>query len=193
MIAGLINSLFTIEHAIRGLGRTKVLQLLQPGVSADRVRASLESIGLRSTEEIEAVYEWHDGIADTDAAVGQITLWPAFYFTSLEETVANYQAFVDDPRWMPGWLPMFANGGGDFYVVDLSAPGDTPVRHFRIDEQEHPVEFLSLTAMFATLEEAFRRGYFFVTAEGVFRKDYPAFGKLAAEMNPDVAWWQSYE
>lgn len=190
MIAGLIDSLSMIERAIRNLGRTKVLQLLQPGVSEDRVRASLGSIGLRSTEEIEAVYEWHDGIADTDAAVGQITLWPAFYFTSLEETVANYQAFVD-PRWTPGWLPMFANGGGNFYVVDLSAPGDAPVRHFRIDEEEHPVEFLSLTAMFATLEEAFRRGYFSVTAEGVFRKDYPAFGKLAAEMNPDVEWWQS--
>lgn len=70
LIDGFIDSLSMIEHAIRNLGRTKVLQLLQPGVSADRVRASLESIGLRSTEEIEAVYGWHDGIADTDAAIG---------------------------------------------------------------------------------------------------------------------------
>jgi cell wall assembly regulator SMI1 len=191
MIDGLIDSLSTIEDAIRDLGRAKVLQLLQPGISADRVRASLEGIGLRSTEEIEALYAWHDGIADTDAAIGQITLWPGFYFTSLEETVANYQAFVDDPRWTPGWLPMFANGGGDFYVVDLSSPGDAPVRHFRIDEHEQPVEFMSLTSMFATLEEAFRRRYFSVTTEGSFRKDYPAFGKLAAEMNPDVEWWRS--
>ncbi|KJQ53834.1 hypothetical protein RS85_02386 [Microbacterium sp. SA39] len=191
MIDGLLHSLSAIEEANRNLGRTTLLQQLQNGTSADRVRDSLNSIGLRSTEEIEALYGWHDGIADTDAAIGRITLWPAFYFTSLEETVANYRAFVDDARWTPGWLPLFANGGGDFYVVDLSTPGDTPIRLFLIDEDEHPIEFMSLTAMFATLEEAFRRGCFYLTPEGVFRKDYPAFGKLAAEMNPDVAWWQS--
>lgn len=189
MIDGLIDSLSSIEHANRDLGRGNLLQVLQPGVSAEHVRSSLGESGLRSTEEIEALYAWHDGIADTDATIGQITLWPAFYFTSLEETAANYQAFVDDPRWTPGWLPMFSNGGGDFYVIDLSAPGETPVRHFRIDEAEHPVEFMSLTAMFATIEEAFRRGCFYVTPEGYLGRDSLAFGKLAAEMNPDVEWW----
>lgn len=191
MTDGLPKSLSAIEDVIRELGRTKVLQLLQPGISAESVRSSLASIGLRSDEEIEALYGWHDGIADTDATIGQITLWPAFYFTSLDETVANYQAFVDDPRWTKGWLPVFANGGGDFYVVDLSSPGEAPVRHFMIDEIVHPVEFTSLSSMFATLVEAFRRGFFYVTPEGTFRKDYPAFGKLAAEMNPEIEWWQS--
>lgn len=191
MIDGLLNSLSAIEEANRNLGRTTALELLQNGASAERVRASLDSIGLRSTDEIEALYGWHNGIADTDETIGKITLWPAFYFTSLDETVANYRAFVDDPRWTPGWLPLFANGGGDFYVIDLSTAGAAPIRLFLIDEDDHPIEFMSLTAMLATLAEAFRRGCFYMTPEGIFRKDYPAFGKLAAEMNPDVEWWRS--
>ena len=187
----ILKSLASLESSVRELGRTKALQLLQPGTSAENVRSLLASIGLSSTEELEKLYGWHDGIEETNAAIGQITLWPAFYFTSLDETVANYNAFVDDPRWTQGWLPVFANGGGDLYVVDLSSPGTAPIRHFMIDEIVHPIEFTSLTSMFATLDEAFRSGCFHITSEGSFRNDYPAFGKLAAHMNPEVEWWQS--
>lgn len=191
VIDPLIESLSAVEEAVRGLGREKLLDVLQPGVSAAQIRASLDEIGLRSNDEIEALYGWRNGSARSGATIGQISLWPGFYFTSLEGAVANYRAFVDDPRWTPGWLPVFADGGGDFYVVDLSRSDNAPVRHFRIDEAEHPIEFMSLGSMLATLEQAFRRGCFFVTPEGYLEMDSLAFADLAAEMNPDVEWWQS--
>lgn len=191
MIEGLDSSLRAIEGALRKLGRDTLLRVLQPGASAATVRAALEAAGLSSTDEIETLYGWHNGIVHSDATIGQISLWPGQFFSSIEGAVANYRAFVDDRRWTRGWLPVFPDGGGDFYVVDLSTPGTAPVRHFRIDEAEHPIEFGSLSAMFATLAEAYRRGIFFVTPEGYLSRDTPAFAELAAQMNPDVEWWQA--
>jgi hypothetical protein len=37
---------------------------------------------------------------------------------------------------VPSWHPLFANGGGDFYLLELNPSGEIPVRHFRIDEAE---------------------------------------------------------
>lgn len=67
--------------------------------------------------------------------------------------MAEYRAFISEPRWSPGWLPVFANGGGDFYGVDLGPEGVVAVRHFWFDEAEHPIEFSSLSAIMATLAQ----------------------------------------
>ena len=104
--------------------------------------------------------------------------------------VTNYRTFVTDERWTPGWLPVFANGGGDFYVVDLSPTATGTVRHFWIDEAEHPIEFSSLSAMMATLTQGFARGIFTVDPDGYLEMDDLVFGELATELNPDVPYWR---
>lgn len=57
---------------------------------------------------------------------------------SLSDAVANYRSFVADPRWAHGWLPIFANGGGDFYVIDLVGDHEGSIRHFRIEQRSVP-------------------------------------------------------
>jgi hypothetical protein len=64
-----------------------------------------------------------------------------------------------------------------------------PVRHFRIEEVDHPIEFPSLAAMMLALAQAFEREIFFVHQNGYLDMDDLVFGSLAAELNPDVAWW----
>jgi len=73
--------------------------------------------------------------------------------SSLKEALANYDAFRDDRRWNPHWLPVFANGGGDFLAVTCSEEPDSrgEVIHFRIDESVHPVEFVSVSRMLDTV------------------------------------------
>lgn len=150
----------------------------------------LGSIGLKSNSELEALYGWRDGTSTEGvAAVDDIHMFPGFYLLSLEDAVANYRAFVTDRRWSSGWLPVFANGGGDFYVVDLGSQDESPVRHFRIDESEHPIEFSSIKDMLRTLAQAFERGIFFVDASGYLEMDDLVFGTLAAELNPHIDWW----
>ena len=63
------------------------------------------------------------------------------------------------------------------------------VRHFRIEESAQPVEFHSLQEVLVTLAAAFARGVFFVDGDGYLEMDDLAFAALAAELNPNVPWW----
>lgn len=186
-LAGFLSQL---EAALTRLDRKRLLQALRPGVSGAEVQGLLGSVGLKSNSELEALYSWRDGTSTEGvAAVDDIQVFPGFYLLSLEDAVANYRAFVTDRRWGAGWLPVFANGGGDFYVVDLGSQDESSVRHFRIDESEHPVEFSSIKDMLRTLVQAFDRGIFVVDASGYLEMDDLVFAKLAAELNPHIDWW----
>jgi hypothetical protein len=182
------RSLAQIERGLGRLQRQVVLDALRSGVSDVHTRSVLGSCGLASVSDVEELYAWRDG---TDTSLGKplddLHFFPGFYLLSVEDAAANHQAFVIDPRWTQGWLPVFANGGGDFYVVDLGDRGGS-VRHFRIDEAEHPVEFLSLAAMLQTIDAAFERGVFYVPTDDYLEMDDLEFGSLAAELNPQVAW-----
>ncbi|WP_146252105.1 SMI1/KNR4 family protein [Xylanimonas oleitrophica] len=187
----LSSSLATIEKALERLGRRVLLESLQGGVPAEAVRSSLSTVDLPSSPELETLYGWKNGTSTASvAAVDDIHLFPGFYLLSLEDALANYRAFANDARWTVGWLPLFANGGGDFYVLDLSQAATGPVRHFRIEESEHPIEFGSLDALTETLAAAFNRGIFFVDPSGYLEMDDLVFAGVAAELNPDIAWWR---
>ena len=110
--------------------------------------------------ELESLYGWRNGTSTVGIeSVGDIHLFPGYYLLSLEDAIANYQTFLTDSRWTAGWLPIFANGGGDFYVLDLDSSA-LPVRHFRIEESEHPIEFNSLGSLLTTLASAFEPVFF---------------------------------
>lgn len=191
MLNDMQMSLSRIERALRKLGRSTLLTALRPGAPADRTRAVLEAVGLSSDQQIETLYHWRDGTRTQGiGSIDDIHMFPGFYLLSAEDAVANYRAFVADARWSRSWLPIFANGGGDFYVVDVGEEAQGRVRHFRIDETDHPVEFPSLEAMVATLAEGFDRRVFFVDSAGFLEMDDLAFGSLAAETNPEIPWWQ---
>lgn len=182
-------SLTSIEAALQRLGRQALLRSLQAGLSAEAVRSSLGAAGLASASDLEALYVWRNGTPTAGGVtLDDIHLFPGFYLLSIEDAIANYSTFLTDSRWRPGWLPIFANGGGDFYVLDLGSLSARPVRHFRVEESEHPVEFTSLGAMLATLAAAFERGIFFVDANGYLEMDDIVFGGRAAELNHDVDW-----
>ena len=180
-----------VERGLQRLDRRVVQESLRPGVSAEAVEEALGGIGLKAPHGLVSLYGWRDGSSTAGTVtVDDIHLFPGFYLLSLEDAVANYRASVNDDRWQTRWLPIFANGGGDFYVLDLGSSTPGAVRHFRIDESEHPVEFDSLEALLRTVGEAFERAVFFVDPNGYLEMDDLAFGDLAAELNPDVSWWR---
>lgn len=191
MTEDLSSPLATIEAAILRLDRKVLARSLRKGLAAEAVRSRLSAAGLTSSGEIESLYGWRNGTStDGVAAVDDIHLFPGFYLLSLEDALANHRAFASDPRWKAAWLPILTNGGGDFYVLDLSSSADHPVRHFRIDESEHPIEVGSLRALLMTVATAFDRGVIFVDPSGYLEMDDLVFGELAAELNPDIGWWR---
>ncbi|HEX5856918.1 MAG TPA: SMI1/KNR4 family protein, partial [Microbacterium sp.] len=162
-----------IEASLTNLGRGALADALHPGLAGSAVR------------ELASVVEVPYRASRSGAAKS-----PGFYFLSLEDATASYRAFRDDPRWTSGWLPIFANGGGDFYVVDLDRNAAGGVRHFGIDEAEHPIEFSSLATFLATLAESFRHGVFFVDEDGYLEMEDARFAELAAVLDPEVQWWR---
>lgn len=185
------ESLTALERSFFKLGRTNLMDVMQRGIDAAHVQHAMSEAGLRSTRDLEVLYGWRNGVApDTRLPIGEISLWPGFYFLSIEEAVANYLAFVKDSRWQKGWFPVFADGGGDFYVVDLSVPHRAPIRDFRLEESEHPIEFASLADMLRTLALGYEQECFFLKQNGFLDMDDERFEKLAARLNPGVDWWR---
>lgn len=186
------TSLESIESGLLALGRQSAVAALAAGLNARQVHELLASEGLAAPDEFAELYGWHNGMTISDTSVlDDVQLFPGFYFLSLEDAFANLRAFRSDGRWHAKWLPVFANGGGDFYVVDLSQADAGPVRHFRIEYSVHPVEFNSLSSMFATINKAIEQGIVCVDEAGYLEMDDFAFGRIASDLNPGVEWWAS--
>ena len=186
----LTESLAAIDRGLTVLGRSALISSWRPGQSPARVRDLLARRGMKSVGELEGAFAWHDGIDfPPDVPADDFHVFPGFYMLSLDDAVASYDTYVSERRWNPGGLPLFATGGGDFYVVDLSEFERGSVRHFRIEESEHPVEFATVSAFFATLAAAFKEGLFFLDSTGYLEMDDPTFGELAARLNPGISWW----
>ncbi|MFT3943625.1 MAG: SMI1/KNR4 family protein [Ancrocorticia sp.] len=183
-------SLASIEAALGRLDRKVLLDSLQDGIPSGIVRSALAQVGLESFPELEALYAWCNGTDVEGAKLGEIWIFPGFYFLPLEDAILNYRTFVGDLRWQVGWLPLFADGGGDFYFVDLGTELEYPIRRFRLEESEHPVEYGSLQEMITTLATAFEREIFYVNQVGSLWDDTSRFVALAAELNPEIDWWR---
>jgi hypothetical protein len=185
----LAASLLKIEERLLILNRGALLRRLQPGLAPGVVKSELASCGLPSSKAVATLYAWKNGTDVTDSKLGEIYFVPGFYLLSLEDAITNYRVLADDERWTAGWLPLLADGGGDFYVIDLSQRSFGEIRHFRVDEVEHPVEFESLEAMMGTIARGYERGVLYVDKGGYLEIDRTGFAELAAGMNPSIAWW----
>jgi hypothetical protein len=90
------------------------------------------------------------------------------------------------------WLQIVAGGGGDFLAVvcEPDSPDLGAVVHFRIDQVQHPIEYASVEALFATLAGAFEAGIYHIDDRGYFEMDDRVYDALAARMNDDVPYWR---
>ncbi|WP_363250331.1 SMI1/KNR4 family protein [Microbacterium sp.] len=190
MLDGLENYLTAVEDGLRQLDRWKLIRSLRPGASPSQVLERFRSAGTDVPIEALELFSWHDGTETRGTSIGEIALIPGFYLLSSTDSTENYRAFVSDERWRPSWIPFLADGGGDFYVLDSEGRDRVaPIRRFRIEEQEHPVEFGSLKDFFETISVAFQRGVFFVDESGFLEMDDFAFAELARQINPGIPWW----
>lgn len=181
------DSLARIELALKDLQRDVLLETLQPGIDEHAVRDAVSKAGLSSISEIELLYGWHDGVdPNSQVMLDDIQMFPGFHMLSMDEAIETYSALKSDARWKRGWFPVFADGGGDFYVVDLRGTQLGSVRLFWSDELDHPIEFNALSDMMRTLAQGFTRGVFYIDSRGYLEMNDEIFDRLVKEMNPDI-------
>jgi hypothetical protein len=190
-MTSLLTSLDAVVKHLSRLNRI-VVDLLQPGLSVAEISTELSQRRLPMVQELSTLWTWRNGTASPPGLVlGDFYVVPGFYLLSMREAMVDYDAFIKSARWQASWVPVLANGGGDFLVLDVAeAPGKAMVRHFRIDESEHPIEYASMDDMFATFAAAYQRGAFYVGQSGYLEQDYDAYAAIAAKMNPQISWWR---
>jgi cell wall assembly regulator SMI1 len=188
MVGPMPSDLEAIERSLTLL-RRPVVQLLLPGQSAGVVVETLRAVGLETPAGLSALYAWHDGTANPPGVpADDLHVTPGFYFDSLGTAVTNLLSFRSDDRWPSTWLPVLANGGGDFMAVDCATAGGR-VHHFRIDEVDQPMEFETTADWIATVRAAFEQGVYYVDERGYLEMNDSTFARLAADLNPLVPWW----
>lgn len=180
-----------LEESIRQLGHNALLATFRNGVPPEKVRELLRNSDLAAHADLIDLYSWHDGSSDVNVRrLGDMYFFPGVYFLSLSEALSNYRTFLANQRWRPGWLPLFADGGGDFIFIDLSATGDSELRRFYLEEVDSPTQYRDLCGMLMTIDAAYRDGVFFLDSEGYLEMDDEAYAQLAKRMNPSVEWWR---
>ncbi|EFP97773.1 SMI1/KNR4 family protein [Vibrio caribbeanicus] len=171
-----------------------VCKFLNDGLEESEIRALFNSSGITPTNELIELYQWRNGTNIVQGTMlDDIQIIPGFHFLSLQDSVNNYSAMKNDKRWNPSWFPIFANGGGDFYAVDLSqSTGDTaPIIGFILGEAEQEIEYQSLTTMLLTFCECYENKVVFRTEGGYLEMDDDEQAEIALKHNPEVKFWQS--
>ncbi len=186
------NALARIEAGFNRLG-LPVHHLLCPGISRDAVEKEFREFGFALTDELARLWNWRDGTDVVGRVLDDTHFFPGFYLISHADSIEHYRRFRNDHRWDPSWVPIFANGGGDFYVVSLTASRrpTSEVIGFILGEETHPVEFLSLTVMLEVIAECYEHGAYFLSDEGYLETNDEIEIAIASRLNPGVERWAS--
>ena len=152
-----------LEVAVRGLldrlqrlGREQALRLVRPPLPSGAVRSAFDGAGLLPTAPVLDWYSAWDG-QSAEGVLGEMDVLPGFYALSVHDALAHRQA----QQWPDAWLPLLADGGGDFYVVDTGAAA-APVLRCRFDSDEPEAVAASLVGFMETALRAFDDGVVFV-------------------------------
>jgi len=154
-----------------------VADALRPGLSDDEIDA-LETQGrLTLTDELRALYRWHDG-CDPRRVEDFI---PSHRFVPLGEAVREQAAVREQVRSLTatqrialavfaghrtGWLHVFSDGAGDGYFYDPGRRGSPGSFFFNFNEDHSYLFFATLADFVAAVIECFEAGAFRATAGG---------------------------
>ena len=166
---------------------------LNPGLSSQKTQELFEEIPLQPNQDLHALYTWRNGSKDSEGiTLGELAFFPGFHLMSLEESIQTYLELRERNGWNKFWFPIFASGGGDFYVMFLAPEAQGKILGFYVFEEEAQVEYLSLKSMLATLKTCYEQGIIFRNEQSYLDMDYRKHAEVAHEINPDVKIWLEF-
>ncbi|WP_017327062.1 SMI1/KNR4 family protein [Synechococcus sp. PCC 7336] len=180
----LMNEIFSILEEFN----RPVVSYLDAGLQESFIYSEFEKLDLSPSKEMVEMYKWRNGTKYPQGVVlDDIYFFPGYYFFSLYDAIAQYLAMRDDSRWNKDWFPIFANGGGDFYAVDLALSDGSraPILRFFVGENRVLSEYRNLMFMFSAVLECFKSGVIFVSDEGYLDMDDIRFIEISQQYNSD--------
>lgn len=156
------------------------------GLSLNDIKKALSDQSLEAPDDLLALYAYCDGTSTREGDIlGEIQFFPGFYWMSLDDALEAYRAVSKSGEWGGSWLPIFANGGGDFYAVicDSASPYFGEVVGFVLGEPDQIIEFRDIASLLETVERSFADAAFFAS-EGHLKADYPRMRAIARQVQP---------
>lgn len=147
---GLIDQLESIKtwHVENNTG---VAARLRPGLSESAFPAKIVTSRCRLTEELKALWSWHDG------APGAVPFIWYHDFLSLEQAISEYKWLVLNPfvAWDPNYIPVLSFEGEWYAAYCGGPPGAAgPVIHYFLEDGAR-LTAVNLTALMRTMAQAF--------------------------------------
>lgn len=171
-----------------------VVPLLQQGLTLSKIMSIADELDVVLTNELLELYKWRNGTEKKGGYIlGDVDFFPGFHFLPLEHSVAYYKSFVRDTRWDKSWFPIFANGGGDFFVTKCydEFRENSEIIGFMRDLDVQEVEYITLEKMLQTLCECYKRGAFYLGNEGFIESKIREEAFISNEINPNLNRWLS--
>lgn len=185
----IIQLLNDIEISLNNLHHP-CISYLNEGVAAQEIQEQFSKISLQPNKDLITLYSWRNGTKESDeVTLGELAFFPGFYFMSLQECLATYIELEDTLGWKKSWFPIFANGGGDFYAVNLDIERQGEIVGVYIYEESPSVEYNSLESMLKTFDECYKEGIIFRNSEGYLDMDYYKHAEIAHRINPNLNIW----
>ncbi|TPW70942.1 SMI1/KNR4 family protein [Schumannella sp. 10F1B-5-1] len=185
----ILDSGRVIDAGLRRAQAEVLLNAWNEGISAEQVARTLDSRGFPRTPALEQLWAWHNGFdPDLTPLIGQSWIMPGFFLLSAEEAIEYYDELNSFGRWNDGWLPVLADGAGDFVFLDYYVEGP-PARRYYNDEDEQPFIHRDLEHLLGTIAAGFESGVIHRGPRGSLEMDHEQFDALAKRLNPGVPWW----
>ena len=191
MLASVQECVELIENYLRRLDRP-ITNKLQSGVSSEVVKDAFNAAHLTAPSGLIALYSCHDGtkIKKGDS-LDDAHYFPGFYWLSLSDAFNVYKAFFADTRWSKSWVPIFGNGGGDFFAVicEEGSPNFGSVVGFRVGQLEQPIQFENILSMMQFISRCYELGLYFLDNGYLEADDFKA-AIVAKALNPNLSYYR---
>lgn len=176
----LIENIF---HYIENLGCSSKIK--RPyGINLDRYVDLFIENKLDIPSEISKVYAICNGtFTEEGDKIGELQFLPGYFWMNIFESFLTYKNLIKETHWKKSWLPLFGNGGGDFYAIicDSKSNDFGSIVGYLRGETDHLVEFENLIKFIQTIEKSYADGAFYAL-EGNLECDYELMWKISNEI-----------
>jgi cell wall assembly regulator SMI1 len=125
----------------------KVAAGLRPGAQDDELALLKTAFfdGKDLPRDLETFFRWHDGQTGYESLspLDNRMLMSIAEVIDTWEFLSNPQEDVQQP-WDKGWIPLLANGAGDYVVYVAGGEREGQLLSYRHDDSSRPLEFSSI-------------------------------------------------
>lgn len=169
---GLPEELERFEAALVRLSPESAADLRPPATADALARLESAVVPFAVPNEVQALYEWHDG--------GRLTAFAGRRFLSIDEVIREREFLIDMVEEPPSWLPLFMDASGGRYFVEALHPDGNCEPGVWVKGKDYgPMwAYSGVHAMFRVLASAFDDG---VIAVSRFDSGHRAFELTSEE------------